>query len=312
MNGVRKNAGFTIVELLIVIVVIGILAAITVVAYNGIQERARVATITTDLSGATRLLAIHETDKGSYPATLAETNDNQGIKASAGTTYQYSTTGSTYCLTATKGSASYKVSNDAMTPTAGGCAGHGVGGVAAITNRVLNPSFENGSEANGGNISASGGTRTIPSTGALYGSRHMRATFSVATALGWGQFSETVPVGTYTASFYVRSNINGGFQPYLEGSAAKTTITSSGNVPLTPNTWRRGWVTFNVTTAGNVKVGGYFTNTSTTPTVGVDYVDFDGVMMTDGSTLHNYADGLTANWIWNGTPNAATSTGPPV
>lgn len=35
----RKN-GFTIVELLIVIVVIGILAAISIVAYNGIQDRA--------------------------------------------------------------------------------------------------------------------------------------------------------------------------------------------------------------------------------------------------------------------------------
>ena len=35
-----RQKGFTIVELLIVIVVIGILAAITVVAYNGIQERA--------------------------------------------------------------------------------------------------------------------------------------------------------------------------------------------------------------------------------------------------------------------------------
>ena len=36
----NKQRGFTIVELLIVIVVIAILAAITVVAYNGIQQRA--------------------------------------------------------------------------------------------------------------------------------------------------------------------------------------------------------------------------------------------------------------------------------
>lgn len=37
----QKTPGFTIVELLIVIVVIGILAAITIVAYNGIQQRGR-------------------------------------------------------------------------------------------------------------------------------------------------------------------------------------------------------------------------------------------------------------------------------
>ncbi len=37
----RKQTGFTIVELLIVVVVIAILAAITIVAFNGIQDRAK-------------------------------------------------------------------------------------------------------------------------------------------------------------------------------------------------------------------------------------------------------------------------------
>lgn len=37
----QKQPGFTIVELLIVIVVIAILAAITIVAFNGVQQRAR-------------------------------------------------------------------------------------------------------------------------------------------------------------------------------------------------------------------------------------------------------------------------------
>ena len=41
MKSYKKQSGFTIVELLIVIVVIGILAAITIVAYNGIQNRSK-------------------------------------------------------------------------------------------------------------------------------------------------------------------------------------------------------------------------------------------------------------------------------
>ena len=50
MKKSTETSGFTIVELLIVIVVIGILAAITVVAFNDIQDRARQSKIDSDLS----------------------------------------------------------------------------------------------------------------------------------------------------------------------------------------------------------------------------------------------------------------------
>ena len=40
----KNGTGFTIVELLVVIVVIGILAAITIVAFNGISNRAIIST----------------------------------------------------------------------------------------------------------------------------------------------------------------------------------------------------------------------------------------------------------------------------
>lgn len=50
MKLILKQKGFTIVELLIVIVVIGILAAITIVAYNGIQTRARDTKIKNDVA----------------------------------------------------------------------------------------------------------------------------------------------------------------------------------------------------------------------------------------------------------------------
>ena len=44
-----RQKGFTIVELLIVIVVIAVLATISVVAYNGVQDRARQAKISSDI-----------------------------------------------------------------------------------------------------------------------------------------------------------------------------------------------------------------------------------------------------------------------
>ena len=49
MGKTNRQTGFTIVELLIVIVVIGILAAITIVAYNAVQERARASSANSDL-----------------------------------------------------------------------------------------------------------------------------------------------------------------------------------------------------------------------------------------------------------------------
>lgn len=45
-----KNAGFTIVELIVIIAVIGILAAITIVSYNAVQENSADATVRTDLN----------------------------------------------------------------------------------------------------------------------------------------------------------------------------------------------------------------------------------------------------------------------
>lgn len=70
----RTGRGFTIVELLIVIVVIGILAALVIVTYSGIQKRARDTERKTDIKGMQGQLEAYWADNAKYP-TLANAND---------------------------------------------------------------------------------------------------------------------------------------------------------------------------------------------------------------------------------------------
>ena len=70
----KKQTGFTIVELLIVIVIIGILAAITIVAYNGIQGRSRDAQRVQDMQTIVKALDLYKTTNGSYPAAVGTAN----------------------------------------------------------------------------------------------------------------------------------------------------------------------------------------------------------------------------------------------
>ncbi len=63
----RAVNGFTIVELLIVIVVIAILAAISVVAYNGIQSRANDSAVQSDVSNLAKKILLYEAENGQYP-----------------------------------------------------------------------------------------------------------------------------------------------------------------------------------------------------------------------------------------------------
>jgi len=65
----KTKSGFTIVELLIVIVVIGILAAITIVAYNGFQARANDSRRLQDAANIQKALALYKVQNGIYPAT---------------------------------------------------------------------------------------------------------------------------------------------------------------------------------------------------------------------------------------------------
>lgn len=68
----HKESGFTIVELLIVIVVIGVLAAITIVAYNGFKDRADEAAVKSDLQTVGKKILLFYAEKQYYPRNLAD------------------------------------------------------------------------------------------------------------------------------------------------------------------------------------------------------------------------------------------------
>jgi prepilin-type N-terminal cleavage/methylation domain-containing protein len=73
----RKQQGFTIVELLIVIVVIGILAGLVLVTFNGIQQKARNTERTTDLKAIQSHLEAYNAQNGRYPL-LSDMNTQPG------------------------------------------------------------------------------------------------------------------------------------------------------------------------------------------------------------------------------------------
>lgn len=81
----RKNtSGFTLAELAIVIAVIGILATITIVSYNGITQRARTAQTVSAAEQWIKILQSYKARNGSYPSGTGclGANYNWGVSGS--------------------------------------------------------------------------------------------------------------------------------------------------------------------------------------------------------------------------------------
>lgn len=99
-KSLSTDSGFTIVELLIVIVVIAILAAITVVAFNGVQSSAVEASLKSDLRNAATTLENDKALSGGYP-TEAGANQGTGFKISDGNRLNYQPSAGVFCVAVT-------------------------------------------------------------------------------------------------------------------------------------------------------------------------------------------------------------------
>lgn len=246
----NKHVGFTIVELLIVIVVIAILAAITIVAFNGIQQRANSTVLASDLSGAARQMELAKVDStdDSYPSTPPA-----GVKASEGVVLQLTQTATnkTFCMNAYRSSPYMVSSYDSATKSTrpylcpGATTGSAVGGTAPTAPRGVNLVADISTWATTGGVTYNSSTSELVFSGAGNATSPLiRVDAPTSAALKVESFATTAsPSQTPNSGVY--------FSSYYYGSDGTTPATNSigytgnGNAQSIPlSSWTtRTWTT---------------------------------------------------------------------
>lgn len=139
-----RQYGFTIVELLVVIVVISILAAITIVAFNGVQSSARDAALRADVRNGVGQIESTAAQSGVYPDSIADSGIDEGAETSSGNTYSYLLKPYGYCLSArnSDANASFVYKTDTRLTEPGTCK-------ASISTLAGNPGVNGYAEGTG-------------------------------------------------------------------------------------------------------------------------------------------------------------------
>lgn len=122
----KRIKAFTIVELIIIITVIAILAAITMVSYGAIRKYSIQAALSAELDSISNLIMLDHSSAYGYPSGLSALNNGTGINENPDIHYYYyvdnSSENPTYCLSLEKENLSYKITEEDSITT-GDCFG---------------------------------------------------------------------------------------------------------------------------------------------------------------------------------------------
>jgi len=297
----KNKQAFTIVELLIVIVVIAILAAITIVAYTGIQDRAKQSALQSAASQASKKVVAFAVDNiDLYPQNEAAFQAATSLTDTSDIDYVYlvSPDRTHYCVSATNtgnSSLSFAVSDTSGGTVEGRC----------VRNLVWNPSSEASAVAlnNGGGAAVSrvspdaySGTYTsLLTKGSGYA--FLASSSGAGSSLGVG--GEVI-----TVSAWVKSS-PASLLMVQRGSGVSYANRSK---TVTSGSWVRIHETYTVQSGASsfyVDFGWESSNAVSGSTLRLD-----AIMATQGTNLYSYGDGSSPGWSWDGTADNSTSFGP--
>ena len=114
-----RNAGFSLIEVIAVTIIIGVMATMLMPAIDGAGSKARNAKLKNDLATLDQAIATYKLEQGSVPASLDKLvpdyiAKNSGFKDAKNEEFQYSVTGSNYTLTGSDAEGNTVTSNGSV------------------------------------------------------------------------------------------------------------------------------------------------------------------------------------------------------
>ena len=116
---IGRNAGFSLIEVIAVTIIIGVMATMLMPAIDGAGSKARNAKLKNDLATLDQAIATYKLEQGSVPASLENLvpdyiAKNKGFKDAKNEDFQYSVTGSNYTLTGSDAEGNTVTSNGSV------------------------------------------------------------------------------------------------------------------------------------------------------------------------------------------------------